>query len=93
MARPSYSTFVNSGVAGAVLAAQIRNRNAGLVLVQNSDDLLFRKAIVPDALVLVVGKNQTSNWTTPVGKVRRREGPQSGVNTIFQSISKLTSIC
>lgn len=35
--------FVDAGVADAVLAAQIGDRHAGLMLVQNSDDLLFPK--------------------------------------------------
>src|SRR6266567_8839654 len=37
--------FVDAGVADAMLAAKIGDRNAGLMLLQNPDDLLFRKAI------------------------------------------------
>lgn len=44
--------FVHTGVADVVLAAKIGYRHAGLVLLQNPDDLLFRKATVLCALVL-----------------------------------------
>ncbi|MDA9489709.1 hypothetical protein XI08_11345 [Bradyrhizobium sp. CCBAU 11361] len=41
------------GIADAVLATQIGNRNAGLMLLQNPDDLLFRNAAALHGLVLV----------------------------------------
>ena len=50
--------LVDAGVADAMLAAQIGDRNAGLVLLQNPDDLLFRKATALHALVLVLGQNE-----------------------------------
>src|SRR4029077_11999699 len=45
--------FVDASITDAMLAAQIGDRNAGLMLLQNSDDLLFRKAAALHALVLV----------------------------------------
>jgi hypothetical protein len=50
-----------------MLAAQIGDRNAGLMLLQNPDGLLFRKAAALHALVLVVGQNEFSNWIKPKG--------------------------
>jgi hypothetical protein len=41
-----------------MLAAQIGDRNAGLMLLQNPDDLLFRKATALHALVLVMGQSE-----------------------------------
>jgi hypothetical protein len=41
-----------------MLAAKIADRNAGLMLLQNSDDLLFRKANALHALVLVMGQSE-----------------------------------
>src|SRR5437868_3963633 len=53
-----------------MLPAQVGNRDAGLVLLQNSDDLLFRKAAALHALVLVVGQNELQTGLSPWGKVR-----------------------
>jgi len=53
-----------------VLAAQIY-RDAGLVLLQNPDDLLFRKAAALHALVLVLGQNELQSGLTPGGKVTK----------------------
>ena len=61
--------FVDAGVADAMLAAQIGDRNAGLILLQNPDDLLFRKAAALHALVLVVGQNELQTGLSPWGKV------------------------
>jgi hypothetical protein len=47
------------------------------VLVQNSDDLLFRKAIVPDALVLVVGKNQHQTGLRPWARSGAEKAPRA----------------
>jgi hypothetical protein len=61
--------FVDAGVADAMLAAKIGDRNAGLMLLQNSDDLLFRKAIALHALVLVLGQNELQTGLSPRGNV------------------------
>jgi hypothetical protein len=53
-----------------MLAAQIGNRNAGLMLLQNPDDLLFRKPAALHALVLVVGQNELQTGLSPWGKVK-----------------------
>src|SRR5690606_6959001 len=50
--------FVNAGVADTVLAAQIGDRNAGLVLFQNPDDLLVRKTATLHAPVLSWGQSE-----------------------------------
>jgi hypothetical protein len=58
-----------------MLTAQIGDRNAGLMLLQDSDDLLFRKAATLHALVLVMGQNETSNW---IKSVRQGQPVASG---------------
>src|SRR5256714_12262650 len=57
--------FVEAGVADAVLATQIGDRNAGLVLLQNPDDLLFRKATALHPLVLVVAQSELQPGLSP----------------------------
>src|SRR5262245_17394450 len=52
-----------------MLAAQIGDGNAGLMLLQDSDDLLFRKAASLHALVLVLGQNELQTGVSPRGKV------------------------
>ncbi|MEH2509460.1 hypothetical protein V1291_000814 [Nitrobacteraceae bacterium AZCC 1564] len=61
---------VDAGVADAMLAAQISDRNPGLVLLQNPDDLLFRKTTALHALVLVMGQSGLKTGSSPGGKVR-----------------------
>src|SRR6516225_5038500 len=69
---PSHRTSLSiCNVADAVLAAQIGDRDAGLVLLQNPDDLLFRKAAALHALVLVVGPSELQTGLSPWGKVIR----------------------
>jgi hypothetical protein len=53
-----------------MLAAQIGDRHAGLMLLQDPDDLLFRKAAALHALVLVVGQNELQTGLNPRGKVK-----------------------
>src|ERR1700682_1953998 len=62
--------FVDAGVADAMLAAQIGDRNAGLVLLQNPDDLLFRETIALHALVLKMGQSELQTGLRPRGKVK-----------------------
>jgi hypothetical protein len=52
-----------------MLAAQIGNRNAGLVLLQNPDGLLCRKTTGLHALVLVLGQSELQTGLSPKGKV------------------------
>ncbi len=52
-----------------MLAAQIGDRNPGLVLLQNPDDLLFRKATALHALVLVLGQSELQTGLSSWGKV------------------------
>nr|GAJ37577.1 insertion element ISR1 hypothetical 30.8 kDa protein A [Bradyrhizobium sp. DOA9] len=61
--------FVDAGVANAMLAAQIGDRYAGLMLLQNPDDLFFRKSAALHALVLVVGQSELQTGLSPWGKV------------------------
>src|SRR3954454_3826303 len=61
--------FVDARVAHAVLAAQIGDCDAGLVLLQYPDDLLFRKAAALHALVLVLGQSELQTGLSPRGKV------------------------
>src|SRR5262245_51925472 len=56
-----------------MLAAQIGDGNAGLMLLQDSDDLLFRKAASLHALVLVLGQNELQTGLSPRGKVNSDE--------------------
>src|SRR3981081_70800 len=62
--------FVDTGVADAMLAAQIGDRNAGLVLLQNPDDLFFRKTTALHALVLVVGQSELQPGLSQRGNVK-----------------------
>jgi hypothetical protein len=60
---------VNAGVANTMLAAEIDDRDPGLVLLQNSDDLFFRKPYALHALVLVLGQSELQTGLSPRGKV------------------------
>jgi hypothetical protein len=53
-----------------VLAAQVGDRNAGLLLLQNPDDLLFRKAAALHALILVMGQSELQPGLSPRGNVK-----------------------
>ena len=53
-----------------MLAAWIGDRNAGLVLNQDSDDLRFRKATALQALVLFAGQNELQLGLSSRGKVK-----------------------
>src|ERR1700716_952641 len=55
-----------------MLAAQIGDRNAGLVLLQNPDDLFFRKTTALHALVLVVGQSELQPGLSQRGNVTVR---------------------
>src|SRR3954447_12797792 len=70
--------FVDARVAHAVLAAQISNCDAGLVLLQYPDDLLFRKAAALHALVLVLGQSELQTGLSPRGKVTADDRPWGG---------------
>ena len=61
------------------------DRNAGLML-QNPDDLLFRKAIALHALVLVLGQNELQTGLSPRGKVILAE--RSQIVSIFQYLKR-----
>jgi hypothetical protein len=62
--------LVDAGVADPVLAAQLRNRNASLMLLQNPDDLLFGKATAFHALVLKLGQNEFQTGLGQRGNVK-----------------------
>jgi hypothetical protein len=64
-----------------MLAAQIGDRNASLVLLQNPDDLLFRKAAALHALVLAGGQNELQTGLSLRGKVNRKERQNRFGNT------------
>jgi hypothetical protein len=49
-------------MADDVLAAQIRNGDASLVVLQYLDDLFFRKAAALHALVLLLGQSELQTW-------------------------------
>jgi hypothetical protein len=55
-----------------MLAAQIGDRNAGLMLLQDPDDLFFRKATTLHALVLVMDQSELQPGLSPRGNVRQR---------------------
>lgn len=59
--------FLDAAIADAMLAAPIGDRNAGLMLLQNPDDLLFRKAA---ALVLVSARTNCT-LIKPAGQGQR----------------------
>ena len=61
--------FVDAGVADAMLAAESGDRDPGLVLFQNPDDLSFRKPFALHALVLVLGQSELQTGLSPRGKV------------------------
>src|SRR3977135_2107028 len=67
-------------IADAVFAAQIGDRNAGLVLFQNPDDLLFRKATALHALVLVMGQSELQPGLSPRGNVTGLVGSGSRIS-------------
>jgi hypothetical protein len=71
--------FVDAGVADAMLAAKIGDRHAGLMLLQNPDDLFLRKAAALHALVLVVGQNELQTGLSPRGKVSVKGQNSGGV--------------
>jgi len=48
-----------------MLAAQIGDRDAGLMLLQNPDGLLFRKATALHAVVLVMGQSEFQPGLSP----------------------------
>src|SRR3954464_6700016 len=56
-----------------MLAAEIGDRNPGLVLLQNPDDLFFCKPFALHALVLVLGQNELQTGLSPRGKVTRQK--------------------
>jgi hypothetical protein len=66
-----------------VLAAQLGDRNAGLVLLQNPDDL--RKSGCASCSGPCLGPERTSNWIRPKGQVKtprnsitmERRGPRA----------------
>ena len=58
------------------------DRNAGLMLLQNPDDLLFRKAIALHALVLVLGQNELHTGLSPRGKVTRNDAAGQKQNSL-----------
>ena len=70
--------FVDTGVADAMLAAQIGDRNADLMLLQNPDDLLFRKATALHALVLVMGQSERQTGLSPRGNITREACTAAG---------------
>src|SRR4030081_2064671 len=72
--------FVDTGVADAMLAAQIGDRNAGLVLLQNPDDLFFRKTTALHPLVLVVGQSELQPGLSQRGNVTWRAPPNCSGN-------------
>ncbi|WP_194468750.1 hypothetical protein [Bradyrhizobium sp. CCBAU 53340] len=49
--------------------AQIADRNTGLVLLQNPNNLFFRKPASLHALVLVMGQSELQTGLRPWGKV------------------------
>jgi len=52
-----------------VLATQVGDRDPGLVLLQDPDDLLFREAAAPHVLVLSMGQNELQTGLSQRGNV------------------------
>src|SRR5690606_23864998 len=65
---------VDRGVADPVLAAQVGDRNSRLMLLQNSDDLLFREAAALHVLVLSIGQNELQSGLERRGNVTMKAG-------------------
>ncbi|MET4324050.1 hypothetical protein ABIC02_007842, partial [Bradyrhizobium sp. RT5a] len=61
--------FVDAGIAVTMLSAEIGDRNPRFVLLQNPDDLFFRKPLALHALVLGLGQNELQTGLSPRGKV------------------------
>ena len=61
--------FVDAGIADAVLAAQLRHRRPGRVLLQDGNDLFFGKTATLHALVLKLGQNELQAGLSPGGNV------------------------
>lgn len=61
--------FADAVIADAVIAAQIGDRHAGLMLLQNPDDPLFRKATALHAPVLFMDQSELQPGLTPRGNV------------------------
>lgn len=59
---------VDAGVADPMLGAQLSHRNAGLMLLQNPDDLFFRKSGCASWSGPLLGPERTSNWINPEGQ-------------------------
>jgi hypothetical protein len=62
---------VNAGVADPVLAAQIRNRNTGLVLLQYAYDLFFGKSVAFHLWSFSSGQSLLQTGLTQWGNVSR----------------------
>lgn len=59
--------LVDARIADAVLAAQVRDHDAGLVLLQDADDLFFGKTVTPHTLVLELARaNFKLDWVAGV---------------------------
>lgn len=54
-----------------MLPAEIGDRNPRFVLLQNPDDLFFRKPLALHALVLGLGQNELQTGLSSRGKVTR----------------------
>ncbi len=61
--------FVDAGIAHAMLATQVSDRDARLVLRQDADDLFFRKTTALHVLVLCLGQNELQAGLSPGGNV------------------------
>jgi hypothetical protein len=65
--------FVDAGITDTVLAAKVSDRDACLVLLQDADDLFFRKSTALHILVLRLSQNELQTGLSRGGKVRTIE--------------------
>lgn len=68
---------VSEGVAYTMLAAEIGDRNPRFVLLQNPDDLFFRKPLALHALAPGLGQNELQTGLSPRGKVNASQRSKS----------------
>ena len=72
------SIDVNGGVADAMRSAQIRDRYAGLVLLQDPDDQFFGEPVPLHLWSFQLGQSLTQTGLAPRGNVTHRGGRGDG---------------
>jgi len=76
--------LLDACVADPVLTAQVRDRDPGLELLRDTDDLLFREAAAPHILVLAMGQNELQTGSSKTDNVRMTSRGHSKSSPRFQ---------